>query len=337
MRTLLPFSLLILALCVGCTQTVPEPSHTNNATSEASEAPEGTFDPSHHEHLVEPIIRRQRPPAESAPTEEATEETSGVLSPILGKYAAQVVPPPVVPLPPVEDLTAQIDEYIKKMGESLEFLDGSPRYEADASDIVRDANALALVALAVGLAEDDSKYKKSASHIIEATKILAAAKSLEEGQRAHAALKASLTNTEAGKPLSWSDKVARLTPAMKALPNLSSAVKRVTDTERKLFVTLGRPTQQIFGQIAAMAAISQGTIPNTDETMKPDAVAEWKKYCEEFRDAAIKVNAVTRQYAKDLADDNDPDYALFNNAYRAMVSSCDDCHRAFYPQAVGKE
>ncbi|MCL2711138.1 MAG: hypothetical protein FWE95_09690 [Planctomycetaceae bacterium] len=336
MRTLFTFSLLVLALCVGCPQTFPEPTKANIATPETSEASEDTLDPNAHEYLVDPIIRRPRPPAEPIPSEKQSEETSGVLSTILGKYAAQVLPPPVVPLPPVEDLTAQIDEYIKKMGESLEFLDGSPRYEADASDIVRDANALALIALAVGLAEDDSKYKKSASLIIETAKNLAAAKTLDEGQKAHAALKASLT-VLGRNPLSWSDKVAGLTPAMKALPNLSSAVKRVTDTERKLNVTLGRPTQLIFGQTAAMAAIAQGAIPNVVETTKPDAVEEWKKLCEEFRDAAIKVNAVTRQYAKDLADDKDPDYSVFNNAYKAMVSSCDDCHRVFYPQAVGKE
>ena len=333
MRTLLTFSVLTLALCVGCPQTFLEPVSVND---EVSEAPEDTLVPEQREYLVEPIIRRPRPSADPMPSEGATEETTSVLSTILGRYAAQVVPPPVVPLPPVEDLTAQIDEYIRKMEESLEFLDGSPRYEADASDIVRDANALALVALAVGLAEDDSKYKKSASLIIEAAQSLAAAKSLPEGLRAHAALQASLT-AEGGKPLSWSDKVAGLTPAMKALPNLNSAVKRVTDTERKLFVTLGRPTRPIFGQIAAMAAISQGAIPNVGETMKPDAVEEWKKYCEEFRDAAIKVNAATHQYARELADGKDPDYSIFNNAFRAMVVSCDDCHRVFFPQAVGKE
>jgi hypothetical protein len=195
---------------------------------------------------------------------------------------------------------------------------------------------LALVALAVGLAEADSKYKRSASQIIEAAKILAAAKSLEEGQKAYAALKASLAGTGGGKPLAWSDRVADLTWAMKALPNLSSAVKRVTDTERKLNVILDRRAQQVFSQLAAMAAISQGTIPNVSETTKSGAVAEWKKHCEEFRDLAIKVNAVTRQYAQDKTDGKEPDYTIFSASFKAMVESCDDCHKEFYPQAVGK-
>jgi hypothetical protein len=346
MRTLLAFPLLILALCalcVGCPQVAPELNQANNA---ATNEPAETLEPHRPEPWIEPrflpdgtpFIPGANPPTGSTPSEIIPEETTGILSPILGTYAVEFLPTPVpVPLPPVEDLTTQIDEYIKKMAESLELLDGSPRYASDASDIVRDANALALTALAVGLAEDDSKYKKSASRIIEAAQLLAAAKTLEEGLRAHAALKASLT-MEGRNPLSWSDRVADLTPAMKALPNLSSAVKRVTDTERKLDIIVDRGrAPQVLGQIAAMAAISQGSIPNVAETEKPDAVEEWRRYCEEFRDAAIKVNAVTRQYAQGRADGKEPDYSIFRDAFRAMSASCDDCHRVFYPQAVGKE
>ena len=265
-----------------------------------------------------------------APTEGSP--SAAVVSKILEKYAAEVIP-----LPPVEDLTKQIDEYFKKMGDSLEALDGSPRYAADSGDIVRDANALALIVLAVGLAETDSKYKKPAPLIIVAAQNLATAKSLEEGQKAHEALKVSLIGAGEGKSLAWSDKVADLKPAMKALPNLSSAVKRSTNTERKLGIILDRQPQQIFGQTAAMAVISQGTIPNVAETTKPDAVEEWKKHCEEFRDAAIKVNTVARQYAKDRDDGKEPNYTVFDAALKAMTESCDDCHKVFYPSAIGKQ
>jgi hypothetical protein len=287
--------------------------------------------------LIEPLVPKVDPPTETTPSEEPTntpEETTGIMLPVLGKYAAEVVP-----LPPVEDLTTQIDEYITKIGESLEFLDGSTRYVSDASDLVRDAHALALVALAIGLAEADSPspYKKSAASIIAAAKTLAAAQNLEEGQKAYETLKTSLTSPSTEQSLSWSDKVANLTPAMKALPNLCSAVKRVSDTERKLNVRLDSKPKQVFGQLAAMAAIAQGTVPNVVETAKPNATDEWKKFCGEFRDAAIKVNTVTHQYAQARTEGKEPDYALFGASFKTMVESCDHCHQVFHPTAVGRD
>jgi len=324
MRIILTFSILILVLCAGCPQTIPQP---NDGLSEETI---GTPDFNVPEPLVEPLVPRKRLPEEAAEGESDIPETTGVVSDALGRYAAKVVP-----LPPIEDMVAQIDAFITRMGQSLDSLDGSPRYAADAGDIVRDANALALIALAIGMSEMDSKYKKSASHIIEAAKKFAIATTLEEGQKAYEALKVSLTNTETGKPLSWSDRVADLGPAMKALPNLSSALKRVTDTETRLNTNLDRRPQQIFSQLAAMAVISQGSIPNVTETEKTDAVEEWKRYCEEFRDVAIRANVAARRYAQERADGKEPDYALFRTAFLAMIESCDDCHRAFYPNAVG--
>jgi len=328
MRTIVTFPILILALCVGCPNTAPEPVQEKPADS--VDTPD--FDkPAPH---VEPMFPRQREedtPETTTEEEPAAPETTGVLAESLGKYAAEVVP-----LPPLEDLTAQIDEYMTVIASSLEFLDGSTRYERDAADIVRDANALALVALAVGLAEADSKYKQSASQIITATKTLAAAKNLEEGNKAYEALKTSLIG-RGGKPLSWTEKVADLAPAMKALPNLSSAVKRATDTERKMNLISETKAKQVYGQLAALAVISQGTIPNVAETTKPDAMEEWKKYCEEFRDAAVKSNAAARQYAQDKAEGKATNYAAFSASFRALTESCDDCHKVFYPSAMGQQ
>ena len=274
------------------------------------------------------------PEEETSPAEQesAEEESTGIFSEALGKYAAETVP-----LPPVDDLTAQIDEYVTKIGKTLDDIGGSTKYADDAADIVRDANALALVALALGLNEVDSKYKKSASQIIDSAKALAAAKNREEGQKAHVALKTSLTSQSDGKTLVWTDKIADLKPAMKALPNLSSAVQRVSDTEAKLGRVLGSTqSQRVYGQLASLAVIAQGCIPNVAETSKPDAEEDWKKHCEEFRDAALRANAAAHQYAKDKADGKEPSYAAFDASFKAMAESCDSCHKVFYPSAIGK-
>jgi len=322
MRTILTFSVLILIFCVGCTKEVPKPER--NVPDESAVTPD---DPANYVPHVEELV-----PLIDVPSVDTESETTSMVSEALGKYAAVAVP-----LPPIEDLTAQVDAYIAKIEESLGFLEGSIKYTEDAADVVRDAHALALVAFAIGLADADSKYKKPTAQIIAATKPLAAAKNFSEGKKAYTALKTSLTGSGDGTSLAWTDKVVDLAPAMKALPNLSSAVKRVTDTERKLNIVLGGArAQSVYSQLAAMAVITQGTIPNVAETEKPDAVAEWKQLCEEFRDAALKTNAAAHQYARDKADGKEPNYAAFSASFKAMTESCDDCHAIFHPGAIGK-
>ena len=343
MRILLTLSILTLVFCVGCTQSVVHPENLQPVALEDKET--GCSACSLHAAIQEKEAANDAPASDAAPPAETgtnsiengtiEEPTAAVTSSAQAKYAAESVP-----LPPIADLTAQIDDYMTRIGEALERLDGSPRYEDDAATVVRDVSALATIALAIGLAEEDSKYKQSASHIIVSARALAAAKTLEDGNKAFAALQASLTDTSEGAPLAWTDKVADLGPLMKSLPNLSSAVNRLTNTENRFStVAAGANARtqaartQVLGHLAALAAISQGSIPNAVQTEKPDAVAEWKKYCEDFRDAAIKVNAAAHQFIGSTGNAN---YTLYDTAFKAMAASCDDCHRTFYPNAVGQ-
>jgi len=328
MRTIILFALLFLVFCASCSKEVSLPDKGNTTGTVE------TTDPNSEPPLVEPMFYpdgSQVNPTEEQPVKDVP-DTTGIFSEALGKYGAEVVP-----LPPLADLTAQVDEYITSIGKFLEDLDGSPKYVDDAANIVRDVHALALVVHAIGLAEADSKYKKPAAPIITSAKVLAIAKNFAEGQERYEKLKTSLTSAGNGDSLSWAERVADLAPAMKALPNLSSAVKRRSDTERKLNLALERQPHQVYGALAAMAVIAQGTIPNVAETPKPDAEAEWKKLCEEFRDAALQANAAAHQYAKDKEDGKEPNYALFDASFKAMSASCDDCHKVFYPSAVGKK
>jgi hypothetical protein len=339
MRAILACFVFSLALCVGCSKDPPP--LVRDETPPLNVAP----DPGQPAPFIEPMFPKVDPPKSTADiekpadTEETTEENApaglavpeeatGVFVESFKKYAAEVIP-----LPPIDDLTVQVDEYITKLETALEDLDGSPKYMEDAANVVRDAGALSAVVRAIGLAEADSKYKKSASAIIAATKTLAAAENLETGQKAYDTLKSALTSTDAGKPLSWSEKTADFVPLNRAITNLSATVKRQTDTERKLTIQLERKPQQVYGMLAALAAISQGLIPNASETSKPDAVEEWKKHCEEFRDIALKANALAHQFAEGKAD-----YTAYKAvAIDAMAESCENCHKVFYPSAVGKK
>jgi hypothetical protein len=331
MKTKLTFSVCVLSLilCAGCQQTTTAPASSDTATT-----PAASSEKQESEGYVEPLVPTLPKPEQS--TEQPTEqpkaetpkapETSAVSADALGKFAAEAVL-----LPPIDDLTAQIDEFISKLDGDLESLDGSPKYKDDAaSTVVRDASALSLVALAIGLADADSKYKKAAPSIIVAAKVLATAENLEAGQKAYQALKASLSSDKAGEPLSWTTKTADLAPLMKAVPNLSSSITRL-NTEKKLKAQLKKKPEAIFGALAALSVIQQGSIANVKETAKPDAEAEWKKECELFRDAALKANAAAHDYAGGKID-----FVAFSATVKTMTESCESCHHTFHPAASEK-
>ncbi|MCL2744084.1 MAG: hypothetical protein FWE67_09545 [Planctomycetaceae bacterium] len=239
--------------------------------------------------------------------------TVGVASPaaVFGKTAQEAVP-----AIPVADLTAQIDEYVKK----LEDID-------DMDTASRDASALALTALAVGTSKEDSKYKKAAGSIIEVAGKMAKVKTADEAAKLYEQLKAALTAE--GPAVQAGIKAAELTPIMKAVPNLSSAVTRQTNTERKIKVAIKDP-KKVFAPLAALAAISQGAIANSKDTTPVDE-AKWKAECELFRDAALAANAAAHGYA-----DEKVSYDDFSKAFKNMTETCDTCHDIFHKAAKGK-
>lgn len=315
-------SLLTLGVLVltGC----PKPDAPSPAPGNSGETLPGlTSD----EGLTLPLQPAGKTASESDPTDltllrlgEPTLAATG-----FGKVADEAIP-----MVPVADLVGQVDEYVERIGKNLEDLDGTVNYKNDADTIVRDSNGLALVALALGMSKDDSKYKKAASEIIKAAMELAKVEKFDDTKKAFDALKTALTSEGDPASLKWI-KVADLPPVMKAVPNLSSTLTRLTNAENKLKRTLGKNPERIYGALGALAAISQGSIANVGETTKPDAVADWKKECEQFRDAAIKANAAAHGYA-----DGTVKYDEYWTTFKAMTDTCDHCHQTFYPSAVGK-
>ena len=62
-------------------------------------------------------------------------------------------------------------------------------YKDSQAKISQGANTLIVIALALGLHDQDSKYKASASALIEAARVLAAAKDFQAAKTAVAGLK----------------------------------------------------------------------------------------------------------------------------------------------------
>ncbi len=310
-------SLLALSL-TGCPESggsapppvTPQPGGDTNSTDDGEVLPM-------HPEGGSPVPTATETPTASEGARLAPAET-------IGKIAAETVM-----FPPAEDLCGQIDEYVTKMGKELDDLDGTTKYKDDADFIVRDCNALALVALSVGMSEDDSPYKKAAPAIIKAALALADAADYASAKKAYAELQESLKST-AGGELGWT-KIGKLGPLMKAVPNLSSSLTRLTNTEKKLKTQVEKQPKRLFGSLATMAALMQGSIANAEDTEKPDMKAEWKKECESFRDAALKANVAAHGFAEGTVD-----YKTYWETFKAMTDSCDKCHQTFYPSAVGK-
>ncbi|MDR1923801.1 MAG: hypothetical protein LBQ66_05450 [Planctomycetaceae bacterium] len=235
---------------------------------------------------------------------------------------------PLSPL--VDDLVGQVDNYISKIGENLSDLSTSENYPEDGESIYRDAGGLALVALMIGLADADSKYKKAAPALIDSACKLAVAKDYKIAESEFALLKSALTSSGQPEKIKLT-KIIKLKPLMKAMPNLSSNVRRITNTEAKLKRQLGRKPNDIFGQLAALAAISEGSIQNGDETEKPSEIEAWKKECERFRDAAIKANNAAHAFANGKIR-----YEDYWSTFNEMNRACDSCHKIFYPRAINQ-
>ena len=273
---------------------------------------------------VEPMVPQT--PSEKKKADEPEQEKTSMTKSVFFDKVAQPghVTQQTVPLPPVSDLLAQADDYLEKLGGTLKDLDGTSDYKKDADAVVRDTNGLALVALALGLSPEDNKYKKAAPGIITAALALEKVDKLDAANKAYADLKAAFESSGDPATLGWT-KIATLGPVMKAVPNLDATAKRLSNSESKLKRAKTNPAR-ITGPLAGLAAIAQGSIANAKETLKPDAEADWKKECEQFRDAAIKANAVVHDFVEEKAS-----YADFDAAYTALSETCESCHKIFQP------
>ena len=297
------FSCLFLALVVGC------PKQPGETDAPPDDALRGV---NRHATNADPMV---------LPLEPVTGETSFLHATGSGKIGAAAED---LSFPPVSDLIAQAEEYLTKIGRALDDLDGTRNYQRDSDHVVRDAHALALVALSIGLCPEDSKLKKASPKIIKAAKALAAVESYADAKKNYDILKEASTDEGDPQTLVWSNGPA-LGPAMKAVPNLDSTIKRLSSNEARM--KREKNITRITGPLAGLAAIAQGCMSSVKETIKPDAEAEWIKESILFRNAAIKANAAAHAFAEGKSD-----YAAYSAAYEELSATCETCHAVFHPQ-----
>ena len=313
--TQIPFLLAftILFFNLGCFSQ-PDEEPPQQPEKKTFVPPNVSFD---GDELIEPMfpVEESSLPAESETA--SKNQTSALQAHPNAKFAADES----VRLPKADDLVPQVDVYVKKLEKNLDDLDGSPRFVDDADTLFRDANALALIALALGLSKEDNPYKKAAPAMIKAAMKLETAKNLDEATKVVGEIKQALQADAGPTTLSWDQKVASLGPMMKAVPNINTFVKRNLRTE----AALKKGLRNVIEGSAVLSVIGQGSVPNAADTIKPNAVKEWTAHCIEFRDAALTLNHAASAYEAEKGKFGD-----VQNAYEALSDSCDSCHKLFY-------
>lgn len=225
-------------------------------------------------------------------------------------------------------MESALDATIAKVKRDVEDLELIPSFEDGSVGLYRDANALAAVALALGMSTEDSPAKAAAPALLKAAKAAASAKSLEEAQAAMKAVEAARTSQGATDALRW-EKVVALRPLMKnAVPALTTEMKRLGRNE-KTFLRRGN-AKKVIDNATVLAAIAVACRENVDETLAPEEDELWREYCERLAAAANDFNEKANATVAGKGD-----FAEALAAMKTVEATCNTtCHEKFGGKAA---
>ncbi len=214
---------------------------------------------------------------------------------------------------PAEDLTNQADVYIKGLERAVA---NEEDYKDDETKVAKQANTLAVIALALGLHDQPNKYKQQAGAMMKAAQAVAASKDYASAKKAVADLRAVAEGkASANVALKW-EKVASLPELMKQVP--------VVNQKLRLFVKPAKiksKGKDTAGYSAVIAVIGHVSIVDTSEAKNPEQVKQWQKFAIQMRDDAGELNAAIHKADATAAD----------QAMKKLTQSCEDCHVIFHP------
>jgi hypothetical protein len=217
---------------------------------------------------------------------------------------------------PAKDLADQVREYIKEIETTLA---DEQEYKDSEGKIGRCSNTLAVIALCLGMHDEDNQYKTRAPALIKTARELASAADYQSAKKAFEAVKAAAEGKiPADGDLKW-EKVASLPDLMKQVPNINTKLKR--NIKGAKFKSKAKETA---GYTAAIAAIAQGSMADSGAAKNPQQINQWYGFSAQMRDAAGAVNAA-------IHAGNEPAAA---EAMQKLAKSCTDCHTVFHPEAI---
>jgi hypothetical protein len=226
--------------------------------------------------------------------------------------------PKVSTFAPAGDLAGQVGKYVQAMKTAVA---DEQEYKDDEGKIAQNAATLTVIALALGLHDQDSDYKPKAAAIIKAAQDVIATKDYAAAKKAVDALEKVVEEKgTAGGDLKW-EKVAPLPDLMKHVPKVNSKLKLYVKGK-----SFKKKAKDLAGWSAVIAVIARGTTNDTSATKGADQVKQWQKFSEAMRDAAGEVNTAIHK----------SDEAAAAKAMKKLTQSCDDCHAVFKPDVLGK-
>lgn len=220
------------------------------------------------------------------------------------------------------DMESQFTKFFAKLDRDLEDLSLGGDFGDASGNLMRDANVLVLLAMAIAQSDESGDLKAAAPAVLADAKALLAAGDAEAAAAAVKAIKADVAfPAGSAAPVRW-ERAAQLAPLMgKIVPSLTSEIKRLSKNEKTL-LRAGN-IDKVAGAAALLAVVAEGSRLNVSETTAPDQDALWKEYCDEFAVLSLNVNRTARALSNGGAFD---DYAA---ALKELEKTCSVCHAKF--------
>jgi hypothetical protein len=296
----------------------PEATAKPEATPEPPAKPEVKAEPpakpeSQPEAKAEPPAKAEakpeaKPDAKTEAPAKPEAKTEGAAAGSEGMPA----PPKVSSFAPADDLVYQMDKYIALMEKGTA---DEASYKEDLAEgvVSQTGSTMVLLAVALGLSDQDNKYKANAGAMAAACQKLAVAADYAATKQAVAGVVAAAKGEGKGTvELKWS-RLADLPALMKQVPKINN--NQLRPSLRKLDAR----AKDAGASSATLAVIAQGAMANVAETVKPKESQQWFAFCTEMREAAAAVNASARvKNAKAVSE-----------AMDRLQESCDHCHAIF--------
>jgi len=180
----------------------------------------------------------------------------------------------------------------------------------------RDGNTITLIAIALGLHDQDNPLKPHAKTIAAAAQQLIAAKDYAGTKQAVKGINAAVGGAAAAATeLKWG-KVAKLNGLMKdEVPNINNKLKTTLHRFKKR-------AGEVAANAAAMALIAENATLYIADTKKPTEGQKWLEFAGQMRSAASELAA--KAHAGDEAG--------ATAAMEKLNQSCHDCHAVFNPE-----
>ena len=218
------------------------------------------------------------------------------------------------------DMEAQFTKFFSKLDRDLEDLSLGGDFQDAAGNLMRVANVLILLAMAIGQSDEPGKMKPAAALMVRDGKAILAAADSDAAAAAVKAMQSDLNGSSA-EPVVWENAV-QLSPLMaKVVPSLTTEIKRLSKNEKTL-LRAGN-VDKVAGDAAALAVVAAGSRLSVSETSAPGQEALWKDCCDHFCAASLKVNETAR------ALENGGAFADYSAALKELEGTCTVCHDKF--------